>query len=96
MRVLKIESCFECPFLSEGEELAMCQRSRQHFIPSRDEIPEFCPLAPIECYFALESVCRWIVETYPEDIFVTQPEVVTSLRTAAKRILRKLGTNASE
>lgn len=35
----------------------------------------------------LYDVCEWIIDSYPDDIFVTEPKVVIKLRQAAKEIL---------
>jgi len=37
----------------------------------------------------LWDVCEWVIETYPEDIFVTGPEEIVELREACKKILSK-------
>ena len=35
----------------------------------------------------LWDICEWIIETYPEDIFVSAPKEVVALREASKAIL---------
>jgi len=37
----------------------------------------------------LYNICRWWIETYPDDIFVNKPKEVTEIRARAKKILEK-------
>ena len=39
---------------------------------------------------SLESVCRWWVATYPDDIFVENPKEVVEIRERMKSILQQL------
>ena len=37
----------------------------------------------------LYEVCEWLIETYPEDIFVNEPKEVVQIRNLMKEILKK-------
>lgn len=40
---------------------------------------------------SLESVCRWWIVTYPDDIFVENPKEVVEIRERMKKLLSRLG-----
>lgn len=35
------------------------------------------------------EICEWWIETYPEDVFVTEPKEVVTIREQMKKILKK-------
>jgi hypothetical protein len=35
----------------------------------------------------LYEVCEWVIQTYPEDIFIKQPVEIVALREVCKKIL---------
>jgi len=42
-----------------------------------------------EVDIGLYELCEWWIETYPEDIFVTEPKEVVQIRNLMKEILKK-------
>lgn len=38
---------------------------------------------------SLYNICQWFLETYPEDIFVTEPAEIIAMRKEAQKILAK-------
>ena len=41
----------------------------------------------------LYDICQWIIDKYPEDIFVSSPVVVCQLRDCAKKIISLQSAN---
>jgi len=41
---------------------------------------------------SLWDVCEWWIQTYPDDIFVTKPQLIVKVRELMKEILSKRGS----
>ena len=39
----------------------------------------------------LKEVCEWFIETYPEDIFLTEPWCIVQIRNNCDSILKEIG-----
>ena len=39
----------------------------------------------------LKEICIWFIYTYPEDIFVTEPEEIVKIRENCKKLLKRMG-----